>query len=173
MHNGILKLHINKYDQMGSHRPLENAYHSATGRSCEIENEYLVLGSGELFTTTKQLRNWYKKRGNISSKPVTVIIDFNKKHSYIAENSDEIHDAHERKWRRYSITLYHNGQEKEFTNFGEEYSIDEIKARADDLLEKYMPNADISSAAWKTSGQTHTKQTKQTGDYSVSIYVIP
>ena len=169
---GITKLNISKYDQMGSYRPLENAYHAATGRCCEIEEEskFFVDEGGELYTTTKQLRNWYRKRGNISSEPVTIIIDHDKKQAYIAENPDDIPDAHERKWRRFKLTVYHNEKEKEFAAFGEEYSIDEIKSRADELFDIYMPHADVRSTNWQTSDNTHTKTVR---NYKIEIYVIP
>ena len=170
MPKGILKLHISKYQQMGSHYPLENAYHAATGKSCEIENEFLEFGSEIRYTTSEELRKWHRRRGNISSDPVTIIIDHDNKHAYIAENPDDIPDAHERKWRRFRLTVYHNGREKEFAAFGEEYKLNEIKERADELFERYMPTADIRSSDWETSENTHTKTVR---NYKIEIYVIP
>ena len=86
------------------------------------------------------------------------------------EIQNDIDYQHERKWRRYKVTLYRQNKEIEFTAFGGEYSIDEIKSEADDRLNKYVPTSDIRSAAWQQSENTYSKQTSE---YSVEIYVMP
>ena len=55
------KLEISRYEQISSARPLENAYHKKTGSSCEIENNALVLESGEIYTASADLVDWYDR----------------------------------------------------------------------------------------------------------------
>ena len=50
-----IKLEISRFEQISSARPLENAYHKKTGSSCEIENNVLVLESGEIYTASPEL----------------------------------------------------------------------------------------------------------------------
>ncbi len=169
---GITKLEISRYDQISSCRPLENAYHAATGEcsEIEIENNLFVREDGSLYTASDELVDWYYKAVyNSLADDITIIIDHENQTAFIPENPDEYHAAHERKWRRYGVTLYHNDTEKEFINFGDEYKIDEIKSEADDLLSKYITD-DIKTVSWQQSGHTYSKVI---GHYSVSIYVIP
>ena len=167
--NGITKLEISRYDQISSGRPLENAYHAATGECSEIENNLFVSENGDLYTASEKLIEWYRgSYYNSLADDITIIIDHDNKIAFMPDNPDDFHDAHERKWHRFKVTLYHQKQQKEFTAFGEEYTIDEIKSEADDLIEKYV--GEHQTAAWETSGQTHTRQIN---DYSVVITVIP
>lgn len=169
--NGITRLEISRYDQLGSARPLENAYHTATGEcsEIEIENKLFVRGSGDLYTASDELVEWYRNAYyNSLADDICIIINHDEKTAFIAEDPDQYHEAHERKWHRFKVTLYRQSQQIEFTAFGEEYDIQDIKARADDLLSKYT--ADTSKASWHQHEHTHKKMI---GDYSVEIYVIP
>lgn len=168
--NGITKLEISCYAQWGQARPLENAFYNATGEcsDIEIENNLFVTEDGELYKASDELIEWYKKSYyNTRADDICIIIDHDNRTAFIAENPDDYHDPHERKWRRYSVTLYYQDKEKEFTNFGDEYDMDEIRSKADEMLEKYVGK---KSGKWKQTGQTHSKHVR---DYSIEVYVIP
>ena len=172
MKKGITKLEISRYQQISSTRPLENAYHKATGRCCEIEieNKCFVVESGKIYTASDALVDWYYRAVyNSLADDITIIIDHDRKHAFITENPELIADEHERKWRRYSVTVYRNDKEIEFSNFGDEYKLSEIKNEADERLSKYG-TADIQTETWEQSEHTHKKKN---GDYSVEIDVIP
>ena len=89
MPHGITKLEITRYEQISSARSLENAYHKATGNCCEIENNALVLESGEIYTASADLVDWYDRSiYNSLAEDVTVIIDHKKKHASIVEDTE-------------------------------------------------------------------------------------
>ena len=168
--NGITKLEISKFSQWSQARPLENAYHAATGEcsEIEIENNLFVRENGELYKASPNLVEWYRKAyHNSLADDICIIIDHDKQTAFITDENDEYHDAHERKWHRFKVTVYHQKKQIEFTAFGEEYDIKEIKARADKLIEKYVGE---KQATWYKNENTYLKSI---GDYSVEIYVIP
>ena len=172
------KLEISRYEQISSARSLENAYHKATQSSCEIEDDTFVLESGEIYTASPELVGWYYKSVyNSLATDVTVIINHEQKHASIIEKTDDaiiiqnidyVDEAHERKWRRFKVTVYRQKREVESSHFGEEYHIDEIKSEADDRLSKYV--GEHQPTTWKQNEHTHRKTI---GDYSVEIDVIP
>ena len=78
------KLEISRYEQISSARSLENAYHKATQSSCEIEDDTFVLESGEIYTASPELIDWYNRSVyNSLAENVTVIIDHDTKHASI------------------------------------------------------------------------------------------
>ena len=165
----ITKLEISCYAQWSQARPLENAYHKATGQcsDVEIENNLFVSENGELYQCTDELIEWYRKAYyNSKSDDICIIINHDEKTAFIADDSDEYHDAHERKWHRFKVTVYYQKRQLEFTAFGEEYDIQDSKARADELLTKYVGE---KQATWYQSENTHSKAI---GD-SIEISVIP
>lgn len=169
--NGITKLEISKFSQWSQARPLENAWHAATGEcsEIEIENNLFVRENGELYKASDELVEWYRKAYyNSLANDITIIIDHTNKNAFIADDPDKYHDAHERKWHRYKVTVRHDKKQIEFTAFGEEYNINEIKAHADELLRKYV---DKKTTAWTQSDKDTHKKT--ISEYSVEIYVIP
>lgn len=177
MPKGITKLEISRYEIMTSGHPLENAYHKATGSSCEIENDNLILESGEIYTASAALVDWYYKSVyNSLADDVSIIINHDNKHASIEKtddatiikNTDYVDEVHERKWRRFKVTVYRQKREVESSHFGEEYHIDEIKSEADDRLSKYV--GEHQPTTWKQNEHTHSKTIC---DYSVAIDVIP
>ena len=169
---GITKLEISRYDQISSCRPLENAYHAATGEcsEIEIENNLFVKENGDLYTASDTLVDWYYRAVyNSLADDIVIIIDHENQTAFITDEPDKYPDAHERKWQRYGITLYHNDTEKEFTNFGDEYKIDEIKSKADKLIAKYVD--EHQHGTWEQPSEH--KHRRKIGEYSVEIYVIP
>lgn len=167
---GITKLEISSYAQRSQARPLENAYHAHTGEcsEIEIENNLFVRENGELYKASPELVEWYRTAYyNSRADDICIIVDHDNKTAFIADDPNAYHDPHDRKWRRYSVTLYYQAKEKEFTNFGDEYNMDEIRSKADEMLEKYVGK---KSGKWKQTGQTHSKHV---GDYSIEVYVIP
>ena len=95
MKKGITKLEISRYQQIYSARPLENAYHKATGRCCEIEieNKSFVVESGKIYTASDALVDWYYKAVyNSRADDITIIIDHDRKHARLdtdPETSDK------------------------------------------------------------------------------------
>ena len=86
---GITKLEIRKYDIMSSAKPLENAYHKATGCCCEIENDMLILESGKIYACSPELVNWYDRSiYNSLAEDVTVIIDHDTKHASLVKKTE-------------------------------------------------------------------------------------
>ena len=167
---GITKLEISCYAQWSQARPLENAYHATTGEcsEIEIENNLFVREDGSLYKASEELVEWYRKAYyNSSADDICIIINHDEKTAFISEDPEAYHDAHERKWHRFKVTVYHQNRQIEHTAFGEEYSIVDIKARADELLSKYVGE---KQATWYQNENTHSKAI---GEYSVSIYVIP
>ena len=168
--NGITKLEISKFSQWSQARPLENAWHAQTGECSEIENEnnLFVREDGELYKASDELVEWYRKAYyNSLADDICIILNHDNQTAFIADDPDEYHDTYERKWHRFKVTLYHKSRQLEFTAFGEEYRLDEIKDRADELIEKYVGK---KTATWYQNENTHSKAIS---DYSVEIYVIP
>ena len=83
------KLEITRYEQISSARSLENSFYKKTGSSCEIENNVLVLESGEIYTASPELLDWYYKSVyNSLADDVTVIINHDTRTASLVENHD-------------------------------------------------------------------------------------
>ena len=83
------KLEITRYEQISSARPLENSYYKKTRSSCEIENDALVLESGEIYTASPELVDWYNRSVyNSLAEDVTVIIDHEQKHASLVKQTE-------------------------------------------------------------------------------------
>ena len=84
-----IKLEISRFEQLSSARVLENSYYKATGSSCEVENNVLVLESGEIYSCSSALVDWYDRSiYNSLAEDVTVIIDHDTKHASRVEDTE-------------------------------------------------------------------------------------
>ena len=83
------KLEISRYEQISSARPLENSYYKKTRSSCEIEANVLVLESGEIYSCSSALLDWYYKSiYNSLAEDVTVLINHDTKHASLVEKPE-------------------------------------------------------------------------------------
>lgn len=94
-----------------------------------------MLANGEIYKASPELVSWYKRSYyNSLATDIVIVIDNTNKTVFIPDNPDDYHDVHERKWHRFKVTVYRQNRQIEFMAFSEEYSINEIKTRADDLI---------------------------------------